>query len=59
MLRSEDHSEEEGYEQEAKTSQDRENSFAASASVQSMGGSQDESKAKAPTQCVCDDACPL
>ena len=36
MLRSKDHSEEEGYEQEEQSSKQRESAFAASASVRSM-----------------------
>ncbi|CAL5224199.1 g6842 [Coccomyxa viridis] len=50
MLRSADHSEEEGYEQEEQSSQQREDALAASASVSSMDGDQNaegSSKAKA------------
>ena len=56
MLRSEDHSEEEGYEQEEQLSQQRENALAASASPHSTDGSSDAegtNKAKArPRTCT-------
>lgn len=55
MLRSADHSEEEGYEQEEQSSQQREDVLAASASVSSMDGDQNaegSSKAKVRQHCT-------
>ncbi len=60
MLRSEDHGEEAGYEQEEQSSQQREDALAASASIRSMDGSFDaegSSKAKVWPELVSMCAC--